>query len=760
MSGAIEDLAKKWISEPTYQKVFKHTADVVEDYLCYILVALGAIALSVRFLSSMGSGEAICMIHGLKDSSNGTKYEDLGPYPSGATLSIINYANFNQNCVDKAMTPFMQYLPFILFIEAVIVIIIEKMLMNFPRVSQKIERFYGLIVEESLFGKDPDVAEDVQDLRANSEAIARYRRRQEVCMGLKRSNIIFTMYVVKNFSELILLLVFIPFNVSMALNSEVNLHPAICVLQLSEIRELGLRQGEIYLQCEGKKIQFFLNLLYIQISVLIAVFFCSCASLIWVMFFRNISVLLKKIDRYRVDWDIDLETTQGKDFLFLFDMLAHTSGIESTLRVLTHADETFRKICLPKLRNDSAHIKVEEDKVKVMWNPASLENWLETNQHKDIEVDSYDVTIYPTESVNNTVTKMKKDKDDSSGLYSAWFFDLSGGKTEYVITIATVIGKSRMKGERIVTTLLPFGPEKPRAGIVKTIQTNEVEISWEPPKGGFTKYVLAVDPNVTSTKYINTNTLRLQNGIMNPNFYVNGYIAQSSVDLMNQLTVNKDYTERELSSLITEYKISGLSPGETYGIELKTKTGTRFTRKPVYETVMTKPEVVHSFTVGHVTATAGVITWVAPEGHKRLKAFNILLVSHDQKLRRELAVKHNPDTAVNTFLVNNIIPATLYSVKITSVCVFEILKTVSDEETVKFSTLPESPTNLHLDTRSPNNLTVKWDPPTSTYSSHRFKLSIEASSISYTAEYSVPGDKGAFNFSKLPEITGTGDITK
>ena len=205
MSGAIEDLAKKWITEPTYQKVFKHTADVVEDYCCYLLVALGAIALSVRFLSSMGTGEAICIVQGVKGPNTTTKYDDLGPYPSGGTLSIISYANFNQNCVDQAMTPFMQYLPFILFIQATCVILFEKMLMNFPRVSQKIERFYGLIVEESLFGKDPDVAEDVQDLKANTEAVSRYRRRREVCMGLKRSNIIFTTYVTKNIITKILL---------------------------------------------------------------------------------------------------------------------------------------------------------------------------------------------------------------------------------------------------------------------------------------------------------------------------------------------------------------------------------------------------------------------------------------------------------------------------------------------------------------------------------------------------------------------------
>jgi hypothetical protein len=34
-----------------------------------------------------------------------------------------------------------------------------------------------------------------------------------------------------------------------------------------------------------------------------------------------------------------LEPRDGKDFLFLFDLLAHTCGLESTLRVLTHSGE-------------------------------------------------------------------------------------------------------------------------------------------------------------------------------------------------------------------------------------------------------------------------------------------------------------------------------------------------------------------------------------------------------------------------------------
>ena len=71
-----------------------------------------------------------------------------------------------------------------------------------------------------------------------------------------------------------------------------------------------------------------------------------------------------------------------------------------------------------------------------------------------------------------------------------------------------------IKGARVVTTLLPHGPEKPRGGIVKTLSTREVEITWEPPKGGFTKYLLSLDPNVSSTNPPDFGNQDLQQGVM------------------------------------------------------------------------------------------------------------------------------------------------------------------------------------------------------------------------------------------------------
>ena len=51
--------------------------------------------------------------------------------------------------------------------------------------------------------------------------------------------------------------------------------------------------------------------------------------------------------------------------------------------------------------------------------------------HREIRVDSYDVTIFPAESTKNTVSKKAKLKGKHSNShdddkYSAWFFDLAG----------------------------------------------------------------------------------------------------------------------------------------------------------------------------------------------------------------------------------------------------------------------------------------------------------------------------------------------
>ena len=626
---------------------------------------------------------------------------------------------------------------------------IEKILIKIPRISGKIERFYG-IIEEALYGKDPDVIEDLTDWKANPDAISRQRRKHEICIGLKRSSVISKTFIYKNLAEIFFLGLFITFNIIYGIDSEENLKPGVCVLNVKEIPNLGVREdGFIYFDCEGKRVGFYLKLLYIQIATQFLVLICCLGSLIWSTFFRSVSKLLEKIEGNKIDWDVELEKNEGEDFLFLFDLLAHTSGIEATLRVLTHADETFRKICLPKLTL-SEQVKVEEEKLKVYWKPASIEHWLEKHNHKGIKVESYDVTIFPRESINTSVTKVKDDKD-SEGNYSAWFYDLQGGRTEYIVTIACVIGRSRMKGEQVVTTLLPYGPERPPGGLVKTVTTEEVEVSWEPPKGGFTKYVLCVDPEMSGlgARPERREIVPLTKFYSNTEGHIGSYISFDKIV--------QEYTERELSNMITNYRISGLKPGETYGVVLKTMTGGRYTRRPLQETLLTKPKEVEDFRAEEVSSTQARLSWIVPEGHRKLRAFRILVSSSDGKVSRELAVRHLQDKLLNSFLVDNISPATTHLANIKTVCVFENLRTISDEKSLTFVTLPEAVSSLSLETSSPSSLTVKWEvsqPPPAL--SQKFKLSIENSRLGYSCEYSVSGERNTFTFSKLPDVVGSG----
>ena len=99
--------------------------------------------------------------------------------------------------------------------------------------------------------------------------------------------------------------------------------------------------------------------------------------------------------------------------------------------------------------------------------PSDVERWSRDAQLSGgaplINLDSYEVTIIPSErGAQYPISIPLKTSKDAS--YSTWFTDLSGGRTEYIITVACIIGKSRMKGAMLATTLVPHGPRKPRNG--------------------------------------------------------------------------------------------------------------------------------------------------------------------------------------------------------------------------------------------------------------------------------------------------------
>ena len=116
--------------------------------------------------------------------------------------------------------------------------------MVFPRLSQKLERFYKSVVEEALLGKDPDVAEDFTGGATDSNKVIRERQREEICGALKGSNIFYQMYVLKNVIEFILANVFITLDWMWGLQSHDDVGE--CVIPMGD-------KGTVDLQCRQKR---------------------------------------------------------------------------------------------------------------------------------------------------------------------------------------------------------------------------------------------------------------------------------------------------------------------------------------------------------------------------------------------------------------------------------------------------------------------------------------------------------------------------
>ena len=78
-----------------------------------------------------------------------------------------------------------------------------------------------------------------------------------------------------------------------------------------------------------------------------------------------------------------------------------------------------------------------------------------------------------------------------------------------------------------------------------------------------------------------------------------------------------------ISSKLTTYTILGLEPGESYKIELGTKTGTVSTRQSIADLILTRPIAPKGVRVTDVTTNSCMLAWLLPTGHSSLRGFQV-----------------------------------------------------------------------------------------------------------------------------------------
>ena len=772
--STLEVAARGILNDPSWNWVFKNTFDAVEERLNKILIAVASVGVAVKCLSNLASGDILCIVNSI--IGNDTQLDltiIAGPFHG----SLSAYAAQEPVCYNRVFSApslpivgFMKYGPVFLLLQAISLIAAERTSILFPRMSQKLERFYKSVVEEALLGRDPDVAEDFSNGQFSTDKILRERQRQEICGALNGSSTYYYTFMSKNILEIVMGIIYIVVNVVIAMESQDE--TKICQIPLLN------KDSSILMQCRQKRYDIFINLLWVFIVLLIIHVFCNICSFIWglpIMGLRKISTLIKelqqaiisskssfssfkfivkrtkdielglsggeeKVRRRSTHTSSNLIDIAGKDFCFLFDLISCTCGKAATLRVLSYTAPSFEKLCQPRIQIGKT--EKTETSLKIQWQTARLQ---EIRSYQKLEVAEYIATISPGYNW----------KSLSENTREAEFKNLEGGTTRYTITVSAIVGQAKMKGTTLTTFLPPFPPQNlqcyPSPNV--TNKTTSIKITWTTPRGEFHKYSLRIaliDAHSAPFRNMSTklNNLLGRNG---------------SKRMPDEIWLPKD---------ANDHTAENVKPGERYQIELKSMTEFQkcMDEKAPKALVLTKPLPPSNIRIQEGVDQAA-LEWSPPEGwgHSCLVGYKIQLrIKGDGKcIQDDFISTSHPRSAVFKELVSTM----EYEISLATVCrnkhcqhadnmVIQASEIMSDFITKTFVAPPRSPLNLRLESSQPNSLKLKWDTPLDCNVKPTYNIILHPENKKIQEligeEVIKETEQNTFTFSKLPERVGAG----
>ena len=545
----------------------------------------------------------------------------------------------------------------------------------------------------------------------STEKILRDRQRQEICGALRGSNLYYLLFMFKNVVEIILALLFIALNLVVGLESTDA--TVLCGIELLDSATM------VTMQCRQKRYDVFIHLLWVFTITLVFHALVNICSVCWGIPYtglRQITGIMKELQeaikssraykksvkagkRKDISHDAEMglrlslatdssgEYLAGADFLFLFDLIACTCGKAATLRVLSYTSPSFERLCQPRIIHQD--IQKTETSLKISWTPTPLQ---QINQYDRLTVSEYVATIFPGHAYQTLAEDCKEVE----------FKNLSGGTTEYTITVSAIIGNAKMKGVAIQQFLKPFPPQNLTVHPSITLSNNRAtaRVSWTPPRGDFHKYSLRVLPWRSTPK-----PLRKYRQVTNN--------VTENVQLPDEIWLPKD---------ATEHLAEGLMPGEKYKVELCSMTDfTKCTADQSTEgVILTNPLQPANMSVKEDTDKIKV-KWDPPlgQGHSNLVGYMVYLRTQiGDSPCQELYVPCNSECRAQ---FTGLLSSREHVLEIASVCPGNLsmqpLQLTQPGVTHLLSecisrtvfTLPKAPTNLRVDACQPTTLSLKWD---------------------------------------------------
>jgi hypothetical protein len=161
-------------------------------------------------------------------------------------------------------------------LQALLLIGLGRIVLAFPKLNQRLERFHKSVVDEALMGKDPDVAEDFAGDSLSIEKILRLRQRDEICGSLKACSLFYRLYVGRAAAQIFFAAVFVAMNIVFVLDARDE--PGECDIMLGE--QTG---NSATMRCRQKRFDFFFSLMWIFVLQLLGIVGLNVLILLWSM---------------------------------------------------------------------------------------------------------------------------------------------------------------------------------------------------------------------------------------------------------------------------------------------------------------------------------------------------------------------------------------------------------------------------------------------------------------------------------------------
>ncbi len=195
---------------------------------------------------------------------------------------LAAYAAYDPGCLasvfhsTNTLYAFSLYGPIFMMLQALLLIGLGRIVLAFPKLNQRLERFHKSVVDEALMGKDPDVAEDFAGDSLSIEKILRLRQRDEICGSLKACSLFYRLYVGRAAAQIFFAAVFVAMNIVFVLDARDE--PGECDIMLGE------RTGNsATMRCRQKRFDFFFSLMWIFVLQLLGIVGLNVLILLWSM---------------------------------------------------------------------------------------------------------------------------------------------------------------------------------------------------------------------------------------------------------------------------------------------------------------------------------------------------------------------------------------------------------------------------------------------------------------------------------------------